>query len=181
MALKGSVVCKACGWSGYPKTVTEGSTAIELVLWLFLLVPGLVYSIWRLTTRHQACPTCGGKILVPASSPGGRAALQEKNDQTAERPCPQCGEQIKRIARVCKHCRSAVDPVFVDDPEVNRQIVLVDQLAGKGMAVEAIVAELQRRQIACLAPGQSWNSDLIRQIMKDFALKQHNPYSINGQ
>ena len=44
-------------WPG--KTVTRGSIWIEIILWLCLIVPGLIYSIWRLTTRRQVCSACG--------------------------------------------------------------------------------------------------------------------------
>jgi ssDNA-binding Zn-finger/Zn-ribbon topoisomerase 1 len=87
--------CPACGtklWKNAPKpgrhfclqcnsqfdktrTVTPGSFAIELFLWLLLLVPGLIYSIWRLTARHQACPVCGAKTLVPSTSPAAQRFL----------------------------------------------------------------------------------------------------------
>ena len=35
------------------------------------LVPGLIYSIWRLSARKDACPACHGVHLVPADSPAG--------------------------------------------------------------------------------------------------------------
>ncbi|HEV2348917.1 MAG TPA: hypothetical protein VG028_03620 [Terriglobia bacterium] len=45
--------------------MTPGSFAIEIVLWLCFLFPGLIYSIWRLTARHETCPKCGEKSLIP--------------------------------------------------------------------------------------------------------------------
>ncbi len=67
--------CLTCEQFGEPRRVTNGSFFIELILWLCFLVPGLIYSIWRLTTRHNACPHCGATTLVPQSAPRARAAL----------------------------------------------------------------------------------------------------------
>lgn len=61
--------CTACGSTGKPKTMTRGSIVIEIILWLCFLVPGLIYSIWRLTTRYQACRFCFSDQLVPLGSP----------------------------------------------------------------------------------------------------------------
>ena len=72
---KVAMVCARCGGYVYPRRVTNGSILIELVLWLCFFVPGLIYSIWRLTTRHRACPLCGSRELVPEDSPRGRELL----------------------------------------------------------------------------------------------------------
>lgn len=61
--------CMTCGTSGLPKVITKGSIFIEIFLWLCLIVPGLIYSIWRLSSRHKACPSCGSPTLVPVASP----------------------------------------------------------------------------------------------------------------
>jgi hypothetical protein len=71
------IVCTACGTRGWGKTVTKGSIFIELFLWLCLLVPGLIYSIWRLTSRHKACEACGNTSIVPVDSPIGKKLLAE--------------------------------------------------------------------------------------------------------
>lgn len=68
--------CPNCGSVGEPRTVTKGSMGIEALLWLCFLFPGLLYSIWRLSTRHRACPSCGAPNMVPVDSPRARAALQ---------------------------------------------------------------------------------------------------------
>lgn len=52
------VECKLCGFKGKPKVKTRGSVAIELVLWCCLLIPGLVYSLWRVTSRVKICAHC---------------------------------------------------------------------------------------------------------------------------
>ena len=76
-----ALVCLACGTHAHPKVVTRGSIWIELVLWLCLLVPGLVYSLWRHTTRHAACAQCGATNLVPPGTPAGQQALRAFSGQ----------------------------------------------------------------------------------------------------
>jgi hypothetical protein len=51
--------CPNCGTVGRPKTATRGSFLMEVSLWLLLIVPGLIYSLWRLTTKTKVCPKCG--------------------------------------------------------------------------------------------------------------------------
>lgn len=72
---QGSHVCTACGSRCIPATKTGGHFAIELILWLCFLIPGLIYSIWRLGSRQKACPACGSTALVPVNSPVGRRII----------------------------------------------------------------------------------------------------------
>jgi len=71
------VVCTSCGYIGEPKTITKGNIAIEIVLWLCFLIPGLVYSIWRLSSRYDGCPTCAQGTLIPVTSPMAQRFLRE--------------------------------------------------------------------------------------------------------
>jgi hypothetical protein len=69
--------CPSCGSIGRPKTYTKGSIFIEIILWLCLIVPGLVYSLWRMTSgRSKGCASCGATSIIPADSPKAKAALQ---------------------------------------------------------------------------------------------------------
>ena len=67
--------CPNCGTVAVPKRQMKGSFIIELLLWCFFLLPGLIYSIWRLATKCNACPACGFENVVPLDSPVARAAL----------------------------------------------------------------------------------------------------------
>lgn len=69
----GTMHCTACGTEAPPKDVTKGSMAVELVLWLCFIVPGVIYSVWRLTSKHRACPACGSAQLIPIDSPAAVA------------------------------------------------------------------------------------------------------------
>jgi hypothetical protein len=66
-------ICADCGTVGKGKTVTRGSFLIEIILWLCFIVPGLIYTVWRLTTRGKACSACGGTKLLPLDTPGGKS------------------------------------------------------------------------------------------------------------
>lgn len=62
-------ICRNCGHEVKGKRVTRGSFLIELVLWTMIL-PGLLYTIWRKTSQYEACPSCGEKgTLIPLNSP----------------------------------------------------------------------------------------------------------------
>ena len=73
---EGHLFCTACGHQGKPESDTPGSIWIEVVLWLCFLIPGLIYSIWRLNKRHDVCTSCGRGDLIPANSP--KAMAQKK-------------------------------------------------------------------------------------------------------
>ena len=45
--------CNNCGTIGKAKTRTKSSFLIEIFLWFMLIVPGIVYSLWRLTSREK--------------------------------------------------------------------------------------------------------------------------------
>ena len=116
-----SKLCTTCGYVGQSKRETKGSFIMEVFLWLILvpgfimggflwlifLVPGFIYSVWRLTTRYDACPKCAAANMIPTSSPVAKKLLQEQNQpqpvQSAQRhgvPPPLPDKQdFLRIAR----------------------------------------------------------------------------------
>lgn len=65
--------CKSCGHEGEPSTHTPGSIWIELVLWLPWMVPGLIYSLWRLNRRRKVCASCESADIIPWDSPMARS------------------------------------------------------------------------------------------------------------
>ena len=52
------IQCPNCKYEGIGKNITRDSVAVELILWLLFMFPGLVYSIWRLSTAKLVCPEC---------------------------------------------------------------------------------------------------------------------------
>ncbi|MDQ8206187.1 hypothetical protein QEH52_01605 [Coraliomargarita sp. SDUM461003] len=65
-------ICTRCGSYAQHKTTTHGKLSTELILWCLLLLPGLLYTTWRLTTRAERCTQCGSPDLVPITTPTGR-------------------------------------------------------------------------------------------------------------
>jgi hypothetical protein len=79
------LICTACGSTfERPEWQTPGSFGMEVLLWLALVLPGLIYSIWRLTARYSACPACGSGEYVPTDTPRGRKLLEELGNNTRE-------------------------------------------------------------------------------------------------
>lgn len=65
------VICTVCGSAGGTRRVVRGSILIEIILWLCFIIPGLLYSLWRHTTTHNVCRSCGSHDIVPVRSPMG--------------------------------------------------------------------------------------------------------------
>lgn len=110
MAIKGStgvsgpaMYCTTCGAEGPGKTKARGSMLVEIVLWCFFLVPGLIYSVWRIGSKHKVCLTCGASSLVPLKSPVAQRA------RAAAAPAPQV-QKTPTVERV----KSAQSPEAFD-------------------------------------------------------------------
>jgi len=76
-----ALICPNCGTTGLPKTFTKGSILMELCLWLLFLIPGLIYSLWRISSRYKGCRQCGATNLVPLDSPRGKQLASELGTQ----------------------------------------------------------------------------------------------------
>lgn len=87
-------LCTHCGATANPITHTPGSILIELILWCFFLIPGVIYSLWRLTNRQKnVCPICKGASMIPLNSPQAMALRQQwewQRQQLAASAPPAC-------------------------------------------------------------------------------------------
>lgn len=72
-------ICTTCGTVGNPKKIIKGNILLEVFLWLFFIVPGIIYSIWRSATKYDGCSVCKSKLIIPVSSPAGQKLLAEQN------------------------------------------------------------------------------------------------------
>ena len=73
------LLCTRCLTVGKPKMETRGSLGTEIVLWLLMVLPALLYSLWRLTTRRPAYRACGSPDLIPPTSPRARQLLAQSH------------------------------------------------------------------------------------------------------
>ncbi len=73
----GNMICPSCGTRGEPRQATKGSIVIELILWICLIVPGLIYSFWRLSSRHSVCPSCGQPGMIAIATPRGQILVKQ--------------------------------------------------------------------------------------------------------
>ncbi|MEI6480302.1 MAG: hypothetical protein WCO12_02155 [bacterium] len=71
------LVCTQCGYVGKPKGAIKGNGFIEIILWLFLIIPGVIYSIWRSSSRYKICPKCKSSNLIPTDSPRAKTIMAE--------------------------------------------------------------------------------------------------------
>lgn len=62
--MKNQIKCPNCEYEGKSKTFTKGSIIIELFLWLLMVLPGLIYSFWRHTSRYKGCPKCEYRNVI---------------------------------------------------------------------------------------------------------------------
>ena len=63
------MMCKHCGTISIPKKKVPGYFFIELLLWCLFILPGLAYTIWRLTNKQNICPACKASNMIPLNSP----------------------------------------------------------------------------------------------------------------
>ncbi len=70
-------ICTNCRYVGHAAKEKKGSFLIGLILWLFFIVPGLLYTIWCLSNRKFICPMCKQSTLVPTNTPVGEKLLAE--------------------------------------------------------------------------------------------------------
>jgi hypothetical protein len=68
-------ICKSCGTVSNGKNTIKGLFLIELFLWCCFLLPGLIYTTWRLCTRKRVCRACGGADIIPVETPYGQTLV----------------------------------------------------------------------------------------------------------
>lgn len=85
------LLCRNCGYQGLAKTITKGSIFIEIILWICFIIPGLIYSIWRISSRYKACPKCKAPNMVSLDSP---MALLYQSRQSDAFSGKYCGDRI---------------------------------------------------------------------------------------
>lgn len=61
------IICPTCQYVGEPENIAKGSRKIEIVLWCCLVLPGLLYTMWRNSRDGQylGCPQCHAPVVRP--------------------------------------------------------------------------------------------------------------------
>lgn len=106
MAPKPEMYCPHCGHVGKPRIETPGTFALELLLWVCFLLPGLAYTLWRLSNRRAICPRCGTPHMIPRDTPRAVEALGPVLATAATEPgrCAGCGRKIDPALLRCPYC-----------------------------------------------------------------------------
>jgi uncharacterized membrane protein YqaE (UPF0057 family) len=54
------IICPSCHYVGESKGIAKGSRKIEITLWCCLILPGMLYTMWRQSKdgQYQGCPQC---------------------------------------------------------------------------------------------------------------------------
>lgn len=94
------IVCTACGYVGKAHSKTPGSTGVELILWICLIVPGLIYSVWRLCGRYPACPVCTNAHIIPRNSPLGMKFIRENLPELLNQPTRSSSPTARAAGRM---------------------------------------------------------------------------------
>lgn len=138
-------ICPNCGSIGNPRTYTKGAFLVEVTLWLLCLLPGLIYSMWRLTSRYRGCPSCGAANMVPVDSPHGRKLLANRQQPSASKTqgsiafaCPQCSHRMRTSEEFAGRkirCGGCGFKFIIDLPTLN-EIPVPSNLAAMAIAEE---------------------------------------------
>lgn len=72
-------VCERCGYWGSPKTKVKGNASLEILLWIFFLIPGFIYSLWRSTQAYKVCSHCGSEKVYLEDSYEGKEIIAKHN------------------------------------------------------------------------------------------------------
>lgn len=71
-----TAVCTRCEEVGHVVVRKPGSDAVQVALILLMLVPGIVYYVWRNKETKQVCGACGSDQVVAAKTQVGRKIVE---------------------------------------------------------------------------------------------------------
>ena len=73
--------CLTCGEAAVPEQALRGNFFITFLLIWLMIIPALVYSIWRRTGPYDRCAVCGKATVIPLSSPMAQKAMKAELGQ----------------------------------------------------------------------------------------------------
>ena len=71
-------ICRKCGTNKAPYLKRRGSLALEIFLYLFMIIPGVIYTLFRFTKIEKSCSKCGSEDVVESSTPVGQRLISEQ-------------------------------------------------------------------------------------------------------
>lgn len=74
-------ICTICGYDGQGKKQLRGSSRMEWLIWLTVLIPGPLYSLWRRVRLKRICPHCEMQTMVSVASDEGWLAQKRFDEQ----------------------------------------------------------------------------------------------------
>lgn len=79
-------ICAHCGFMGSPVRVNRGHIYIEIFMWFCLVVPGVIYSVWRRIRKKGVCPECLNPEMISIYSQKARRMMALANiDRVAKK------------------------------------------------------------------------------------------------
>jgi hypothetical protein len=103
-------LCRFCGYEGKAKKHLRGSGKLEWIIWLTLLFPGPLYSIWRRVGVPRNCPHCKKEGMVKLNSDEGWVVKQKLEQElgiftpspSAKMNSESFGHDVKQFEEVVK-------------------------------------------------------------------------------
>jgi uncharacterized membrane protein YqaE (UPF0057 family) len=83
--LRKKIVCTSCLYVGYPMQSGKGNIIIEIILYCCGILPGIVYTLWRISSKQKVCPQCKLPNIIPINSVRGKQLVDQMN-QSARPP-----------------------------------------------------------------------------------------------
>jgi len=68
-------LCTRCHYQGRAEDITPGNLGVEIFAWLLMVLPGIIYTLWRKANAYKGCPKCQSKEIVPLDSPAAKKML----------------------------------------------------------------------------------------------------------
>lgn len=88
-------LCSDCYNIGIPKKYIKGSIWIEIILWICYIIPGVIYSLWRLSTKTSGCELCGSSNIIPSESLMAKKIIKKINEtETPALTSNLCPERV---------------------------------------------------------------------------------------
>jgi len=69
---KSDEICADCGSREPAILKNRGYAWMEILCWLALVLPGIIFSIWRRARRHWVCAYCGNPSMISIHSKRAR-------------------------------------------------------------------------------------------------------------